>query len=134
MNGVSTLWNFFIRAAGTALALWVVTEVIQGVSVYGVTQEDRLIAFLGSAAVIVLLNMTVRPVLYLLGLPLTILTLGFFALFINAAVFLLAGSFSSALGLGLWVEDFQAAFFGAIIMGLVNWFLGPLTGALRTRR
>ncbi|KQB87118.1 phage holin family protein [Corynebacterium lowii] len=131
---MSTLWNFFIRAVGTAVGLWVVTYFIGGVSVYGVTDEERLVSFLGSAAVIVVLNMTVRPVLRLLGLPLTILTLGLFALVINAFVFLLAGSVSSALGLGLTVANFRAAFFGAIVLGFVNWVLGPFTGALRARR
>ncbi|KQB84611.1 phage holin family protein [Corynebacterium oculi] len=131
---MSGLWNFFIRAVGTAVALWAVTELIAGVSIYGATQEERLVAFLGSAALIVALNMTVRPVLRLIGLPLTILTLGFFALIINAAVFLFAGSLSSSLGLGLFVADFRSAFWGSIVMGLVNWLLGPLTGMLRARR
>ncbi|WPF66206.1 MULTISPECIES: phage holin family protein [unclassified Corynebacterium] len=130
---MSGLWNFLVRAAGTAVALWAVTQLIAGVSIYGATQEDRLIAFLGSAALIVALNMTVRPVLRLIGLPLTILSLGFFALIINAGVFLFAGSLSEALGLGLTVDSFRAAFWGALVMGLVNWLLGPLTGALRVR-
>lgn len=131
---MSGLWNFLVRAAGTAVALWAVTRLVSGVSIYGATQEERLVAFLGSAALIVALNMTVRPVLRLIGLPLTILTLGFFALIINALVFLFAGSLSTALGLGLTVSDFHAAFWGALVMGLVNWALGPLTGALRVRR
>ncbi len=134
MHSVGALWNFLVRSAGTAVALWVVTEVVAGLSVYGAHPEQRWVSFLGSAAVIVVLNMTVRPALRLLGLPLTILTLGLFALFINAAVFLLAGSVSSALGLGLSVSGFRAAFLGALVMGLVNWLLGPLAGALRTRR
>ena len=68
MHSVGALWNFLVRSAGTAVALWVVTEVVAGVSVYGSHPEQRWVSFLGSAAVIVVLNMTVRPALRLLGL------------------------------------------------------------------
>ncbi|MCJ7858256.1 phage holin family protein [Corynebacterium kalidii] len=135
------LWNFLVRAVGTAVGLWVVTYFVTGVTVtapaeplVGDGQNDRLWVFLACAAVILLLNMTVRPVLRLLGLPLTILTLGLFALVINAAVFLLAETVAQAVGLGLHIATFGAAFWGAIIMALVSWILGPLTGALSARR
>lgn len=137
----SGLWNLFIRAAGTAVALWVVTLLIDGVGIatpstilVGDGQYDRLLVFLGVAAVIVLLNMLVRPVLQLIGFPITLLTLGLFALVINAAVFLLAEWISQALGMGLSIDTFWDAFWGAIIMAIVNWLLGPLTGMLSSKR
>lgn len=135
------IWNFLVRAVGTAVGLWVVTYFISGVTVtapaqplVGNGENDRLWVFLGAAAVILLLNTTVRPVLRLLGLPLTILTLGLFALVINAGVFLLAEFVAQALGLGLHVASFGAAFWAAIIMALVSWILGPVTGLLSARR
>ncbi|MDN5582055.1 MAG: phage holin family protein [Corynebacterium sp.] len=135
------IWNFLVRAVGTALGLWVVTYFVTGVTVTAPSQplvgdgsNDRLWVFLGCAAVILLLNMTVRPVLRLLGLPLTILTLGLFALVINAGVFLLAEILAQAVGLGLNIDSFSAAFWGAIIMALVSWVLGPITGMLSARR
>ncbi|MGO1949110.1 MAG: phage holin family protein [Mycobacteriaceae bacterium] len=134
-------WNFLVRAVGTAAALWVVVYFVAGVHVtapveplVGDGANDQLWVFLGSAVVILLLNMTVKPVLRLLGLPLTILTLGLFALVINAFVFMLAGTLAQAIGLGLTVDSFGAAFWGAIIMAVVNWILGPLTGLLSARR
>ena len=69
-----------------------------------------------------------------MGLPLTILTLGLFSLVINAVIFLLAEVISNAFGLGLHIESFSAAFFGAILMALVNWILGPITGLLGAKR
>jgi putative membrane protein len=138
---MGVIWNFLVRAVGTAVGLWVVTYFVTGVTVtapaqplVGDGENDRLWVFLACAAVILLLNMTVRPVLRLLGLPLTILTLGLFALVINAAVFLLAETVAQAVGLGLHIDTFGAAFWGAIIMALVSWILGPLTGALSARR
>ncbi|MGD7002223.1 phage holin family protein [Corynebacterium halotolerans] len=138
---LSGLWNLFIRALGTAVALWVVTLLIDGVSIAtpdvilaGDGSYDRLLVFLGVAAVIVVLNMLVRPVLQVIGLPITLITLGLFALVINAAIFLLAEWISQALGLGLSIETFLDAFWGAIIMAIVNWLLGPLTGLLSSKR
>lgn len=49
---------------------------------------------------------------------------------INAGVFLLAEIVAQAVGLGLDIATFGAAFWGAIIMALVSWILGPITGLL----
>jgi putative membrane protein len=138
---IGTLWNLLVRAAGTAVALWVVVNVVGGVDVLtpssplvGDGSNDRVIVYLLSGLVILLLNMTVRPVLHLIGLPVSILTLGLFALVINAVVFILAATVTEALGMGLVVHTFGAAFWGAILMALVNWVLGPLVAMLQTRR
>lgn len=135
------LWNLLVRSVGTAIALWVVTLFLDGVTIAtpdvvlaGDGSYDRQLVFLAVAAVIVLLNMLVRPVLSLIGLPITIITLGLFALVINAVIFLLAEWISQQLGLGLAIETFLDAFWGAVIMALVNWVLGPLTGLLSSKR
>lgn len=135
------LWNLLVRSVGTAIALWVVTLFLDGVTIEtpevvlaGDGSYDRQLVFLAVAAVIVLLNMLVKPVLSLIGLPITIITLGLFALVINAVIFLLAEWISQQLGLGLAIETFMDAFWGAVIMALVNWVLGPLTGLLSSRR
>ncbi|MGP6175101.1 phage holin family protein [Corynebacterium sp. A21] len=135
------LWNLIVRSIGTAIALWVVTLFVEGVTIAtpevilaGDGAYDRQLVFLAVAAVIVLLNMLVRPVLSLIGLPITIITLGLFALVINAAIFLMAEWISTQLSLGLSIETFMDAFWGAVIMGLVNWLLGPLTGMLSSKK
>ncbi|WP_080792963.1 phage holin family protein [Corynebacterium pacaense] len=134
---LSSLWHFLVRTAVTAAALWVAIRFLSGITLtvpstplVGTGDYDRLLVFLGVAAIIVLLNSTVKPVLRALGLPLTILTLGLFALVINAFIFLVAEWISNALGLGLSIATFGDAFFGAIIMAVVSWILGPITGVL----
>lgn len=123
--------SLLVRCLGTAAALWAVVHAVDGVHVVSSGGDiNRFFAFLASALVIVLLNMTVRPVLQLIGLPLTILSLGFFALVINGVIFLFAGTVSSWFGAGLVVDDFHSAFFGALVLGIVNWVLGPLTSRL----
>ncbi|QGU06211.1 Membrane protein of unknown function [Corynebacterium occultum] len=135
------LWNLLVRSVGTAIALWVVTLFVEGVTIAtpdtilaGDGSYDRQLVFLAVAAVIVLLNMLVKPVLNLIGLPITIITLGLFALVINAVIFLLAEWISQQLGLGLSIDTFMDAFWGAVIMALVNWLLGPLSGMLSSKR
>ncbi len=136
---VSFLWNFLVRAAGNAVALWIVVALVDGVDVvapatplFGDGSHDRLLVYLFSGLVILLLNMTVRPVLQLIGLPLSILTLGLFALVINGVVFGLAAVVTETVGTGLTVSTFGAAFWGALIMAVVNWVIGPLVGMLQT--
>lgn len=60
--------------------------------------------------------MTLRPILKLLALPVTILTLGLFALIINALMLIL----TSKIVPGFHVDSFFAAFFGSIVLSIVN--------------
>lgn len=138
---LGSLWSFFVRTVVGAVALWVVIYLVNGISLsipttalYQDGRYDNILTFLGVAAIIVVLNATVKPVLRLLGLPLTILTLGLFALVINAVIFLLAEVISTWFGLGLSIESFGAAFIGALVMSAVNWVLGPITGLLGAQR
>lgn len=130
------LWNFFIRTAGTALALWLVTLIFSGVQVSapdGASNQEKILVFLGIALVIGFLNAVVDPILKVIGFPITFLTLGLFALVINAIVFWLAEPVSNAFGLGLEVNGFWAALWGAILLSLAQWLISPLTGALRSK-
>lgn len=138
---MSSIWRFAVRTLATAAALWVVIMVVEGISLtipttplYAAGEYDKVLVFLGVAAIIVLLNATVKPVLKLIGLPLSIVTLGLFSLVINAVIFLLAEWLSNLVGLGLHITTFGAAFIGAIVLALVSWVLGPLTGLLGANR
>jgi putative membrane protein len=97
----------------SAIALLVVTHVVPGIRVRGLTSA------LWAAAVIGLVNATLGSLLKLLTFPLTILTLGLFWLVINALMLELASWFAP----GFQVVSFWAAFWGAIILSLINMFL-----------
>lgn len=125
--------RFFLNIVVTAIALYVVAQFVPGVSI---SPPDDPWAFVWVALVFIVVNAVVGPVLRLLGLPFTVLTLGLFALVINAALFLLTGWLSEQLGLGLRVEDFVAALIGAVVMAITTWVLELVLGAvgLRTKR
>lgn len=104
--------RWIVMAAALAVTGWIVP----GIQLGGVGAT-----FL-AAVVIGLINALVKPVLVLLTLPLTVVTLGVFLLILNALLFWLA----AALVPGFEVSGFVAAFFGAIVLAIVGWALAQL--------
>jgi len=97
-----------------ALGLAAAAYLVPGVSI----SSGTALAF--GALVLGFVNAVVRPVMALLTLPLTLLTLGLFYLVVNAAAFGLA----AALVPGFSVASFWAALLGALVVSLVSWFIG----------
>ncbi len=89
---------------------------------------SSFITALVAALVLGLVNAVIRPILVLLTLPATILTLGLFIFVINGLLFWLVGSFIS----GFVVEGFWAGVIGAIIYSLISWALSALVLPVRT--
>ena len=103
----------------SAVAIWIVSKVVPGFSVSGPA------AALITAVVIGFVNATLGVFLKIVTFPLTVVTLGLFWLIINAVMIKLA----SAIVPGFHVETFGAAFWGAIVLSLVNmalkWLIPP---------
>jgi putative membrane protein len=102
-----------------ALSLWLISRLPLGVTL------DSFGTALWTALTLGLLNALVRPILWLLSLPLTILTLGLFTFVINAIIFALAARLVEGFKLKSWVS----ALIGPIALGLVNSVLFHLLGA-----
>ena len=110
--------SVLIRLLINAAALWVATRIVPGVSYQG--GGGMLIVV---ALVFGLLNVAVKPVLFVLTLPFWLVTLGLFTFVLNAFMLWLTGRMSSAMGLGFHVDGFAAAFFGALVVSLVSFAL-----------
>jgi putative membrane protein len=110
--------GFLVRTLITAFAFWVAEMLIEGISFTG--PFNMFIA----AIIFGLVNALIRPVVALLSLPLTVLTLGLFTLVVNAIMF----AITAGLMPGMQVSGFGAAFFGAIIVWLVSWAVNRLVG------
>lgn len=110
--------RFLVDVVMTALALWLVTLVVPGVEVMG-----GVGAFIWVALVFMFVNAFISPVVKLISLPLTILTLGLFSLLVNTLLFSIVGWISDGLGNGLQISGFWAAFFGAIVMAIASWIV-----------
>jgi putative membrane protein len=109
---------FLTRLIVNALALWVATTLVPGV-----TYSGSPLPFLGVALVFGVVNATLRPLLKILTFPIILVTLGLFALVINGLMLMLTSSLSDALGLGFHVSGFWAAFWGALVVSIVSMLL-----------
>ena len=111
--------GIILRTLITGLGIWLAAYLVPGVTATSTT------ALIWAAIALGLINAFVRPVLVLLTLPFTILTLGLFLLILNAGMLSLAGWFVD----GFDVVGFWSAVFGAIVVSLVSGlcsnFIGP---------
>jgi putative membrane protein len=103
--------RFILRAAIAAVGLWLATEWIQGLSI------DAPMTLVVAAVLLGIVNAFIRPLLILLTLPFTVVTLGLFLLVVNAAMLALV----AALLPGMHVSGFWAAFWGALVVSIVSW-------------
>jgi putative membrane protein len=116
--------RFLVHWLTTAIALAAAEWILPGVRV----GSWRALAI--AALVLGLVNAVVRPVLVFLTLPITVLTLGLFYLVVNGAAFALA----AALVPGFDVDSIMWAMAGALLVGVVSWFIGIFTGGGRRER
>jgi putative membrane protein len=111
---VHVIWRLVINA----LALWVATQAVNGISFKG---DWLLLA--GVSLVFGVLNIVVRPVLKLLTLPFFFITLGLFTFVLNAFMLWLTGVVSMTLGLGFSVDGPGAALVGGLVVSVVSFAL-----------
>ena len=110
--------RFLVHWLVIALALWVTAWILPGVDV----SSTKSLAI--AALVLGLVNALVRPVLTILTLPITVLTLGLFYLLVNGFTFLLA----AWLVPGFQVGGYWWAVLGAMVVSVISFFIGMFTG------
>jgi putative membrane protein len=109
---------FFFRAAIASLGLWLASELVGGL---GFTSAGTLVL---AAILLGVVNGLVRPLVVVLTLPLTIVTLGFFLLVVNGIMLALV----AAILPGFSISSFWDAFWGSIIVSLVSWLGSAIFG------
>lgn len=111
--------RFILRAAVAALGLWLASRWIEG---FGFADPNSLII---AALLLGVVNALVRPLVLLLTLPITLVSLGLFVFVINAGMLALVAWLLP----GFTLSGFRAALLGAIVVGLAgwvgSWFIGP---------
>jgi len=108
------LAKFIVRAIFGALGLWLAAKLVPGV------RFDDTATLILAAVLLGIVNAFVRPVVFILTLPLTVLTLGLFLLVVNAAMI---GLVAVLLG-GFHVDGLVAGVLAAIVTGAVSWIGG----------
>ena len=110
--------RFIARVIFAALGLALAAYLLRGVG------YDSFVDLLLAALLLGVLNAVVRPILFVLTLPLTIVTLGLFLLVLNAAMIGLVAWMLP----GFWVHGFWSGVAAAIITGLASWAGGVVIG------
>jgi putative membrane protein len=103
--------GFLVRLLITALGLWVADELLPGIAF------DTTRSLIVSALLLGVVNAVIRPIILILTLPLTVLTLGLFVLVVNGISLALV----AALVPGFHIAGLWAATIGAVIVGLTSW-------------
>ena len=114
VNMFENIPTFLVHWGVTSLSLWIASFVFKGIRF---SDTSSLVV---AALVLGFANAIVRPILIVLTLPLTMLTLGLFLLVINALLLLLV----SKLIRGFSVSSFGTAFFASIFISVFSFFLG----------
>lgn len=113
--------NWLVTAIACAVAIWLVP----GIYPIGGSWEGPLFF----ALVLALLNATVKPVLQLLSIPISVLTLGLFYLVVNGVVIELASFLSrNIFHAGILVESLWSAMLAAIVISVVSSIVGGVMG------
>lgn len=116
--------RWLITAVAVAAAVWLVP----GISIAPTTETWVCVAVM--ALFLALLDASVKPVLQLLSLPISVLTLGIFYLVVNTFVLYLASWLANGLfNVGFSIASFGSAFVASIVIGLVSGIVGGVTGA-----
>lgn len=108
----------------SALALLLAAYLVPGIEIAGFYSALVVALILG------LINAIIRPVLIILTLPITLLTLGLFTLIINALLFWFVSLFVR----GFTVHGFTAAFMGALVISVVSWIMNRFVFNKNRRR
>jgi putative membrane protein len=110
--------GFLLRAAISALGLWVASEIFEGLKF---ESTSKLIV---AAVLLGIVNAFVRPLAFILTLPLTVLTLGLFLIVLNAAMVALVAWIVP----GFEISGFWTAVGAALIVSLVSWAASSVIG------
>jgi putative membrane protein len=110
--------GFLIRGALVAVGLWLATQIFSGLSF---DQPGTLIA---AALLLGIVNAVIRPLVLLLTLPITVLTLGFFLLVVNAAMLGLVALILD----GFHVGSFWTAVGTSLVVSFVSWIGSSAVG------
>ena len=111
--------KFLLRWLINGIALYIAINLLPGLSL----ANESPASYVWIALIFGLLNASVRPILKLLTCPLILLTLGLFTLVVNTAMFYLTRWVGDFFDIGLQIDNFWAAFWGAVIVSLVSVLL-----------
>ncbi|MGC4895606.1 phage holin family protein [Micromonospora sp. DT31] len=121
------LKGLLIRVASTAVAFWLATLIIPGITLDSESTTETVITLVLVAVIFGVVNAVLQPIIKNVGCGFYLLTLGLIALVVNGLLFLLTSWIAGEAGLPFHVDGFwPAAVLGALFVGIVTWILGAV--------
>ncbi|MFD1081427.1 phage holin family protein [Micromonospora andamanensis] len=121
------LKGLLIRVGATAVAFWLATLLIPGISLDSNSISETILTLILVAVIFGVVNGVLQPIIKTVGCGFYLLTLGLIALVVNGLLFLLTGWIADQAGLPFDVDGFwPAAVLGALFVGIVTWILGAI--------
>jgi putative membrane protein len=115
-----------IRLVASAAALAVATWIVPGIQLTTGSLLSKVLTLIAVALIFGVVNTVIKPVIKAVGCIFYVLTLGLVALVVNGLLLWLTSWVAGKLSLPFHITGFWAAFFGAIIVGVVGWLLSVL--------
>jgi putative membrane protein len=121
--------RFLVRLLINAVALWLTTLLVAGVTVVAYQPGDptaTVLTYLLVALVFGIVNSVIGNFIRIVAFPLYLLTLGLIALVVNSLLLLLVAWITSFTGFGLQVDGFWWGVLGAVVLALISWLINIL--------
>lgn len=126
-SAMGFLKGLLIRLGITAVAFWLATLLIPGITLDANSATETVTTLILVAAIFGVVNAVLQPIIRTVGCGLYLLTLGLIALVVNGLLFLLTSWIAGEAGLPFNVDGFwPAAVLGALFIGVVTWLLGAI--------
>lgn len=121
---MSFLFRWLVSAIAVAAAVWLVP----GIELIG--GDSAWIGIVIFALILSLINISIKPILQILSLPISVLTLGIFYLIVNTLMLYLAAWLANGLfGIGFWISGFGSAFLASIVISLVTVIVNSIVAS-----
>lgn len=119
--------NFIIRWLVTAVAVGMAVWIVPGIEIVGGTEAWVGIAIFG--LILALINISVKPLMQVLSLPITVITLGIFYLIVNTLMLYVAAWLANGIfQVGIDIATFGSAFVASIVISIVSGIMNSLVG------
>ncbi|WP_437583031.1 phage holin family protein [Paramicrobacterium sp. CJ85] len=118
--------GFIIRIIMNAVAIWLTTLIVGGISMTSFGDEWWQVALSYGVVglIFAIVNGVIRPIIKVVAFPVYVLTLGLISFVVNALLLMLTAWLSGLFGFGLSVDGFWWGVLGAIVIGIINWIIG----------
>ncbi|WP_165247250.1 phage holin family protein [Adlercreutzia sp. ZJ141] len=116
--------NFLIRWLVTAVSVGVAIWIVPGITIVSASSWAGIAVF---ALVLSLINISIKPIMQILSLPISVLTLGIFYLVVNTLMLYLAAWLANGIfSIGIIISSFGAAFVASIVISIVSGIVNSL--------